>query len=78
VDHSIFGVIPLLIGIEMRDPAYVAERRKWADRQWENPLPTGFSAETRFWIDDMLMSAERVVIFNVERMLTIERSPPES
>lgn len=55
VDDSIFGVIPLEIGIETQDPRYIAEGKAWADRQWENPLPNGLSRETRFWIDDMYM-----------------------
>ncbi len=55
VDDSIFGVIPLEIGIETRDPKYLAYGQSWADRQWENPQPDGLSGETRYWIDDMYM-----------------------
>ena len=55
VDDSIFGVVPLEIAIETKDPAYLAEGKRWADRQWENPQPDGLSAETRYWIDDMYM-----------------------
>ena len=55
VDDSIFGVVPLEIAIETKAPAYLAEGKRWADRQWENPQPDGLSAETRFWIDDMYM-----------------------
>ena len=55
VDDSIFGVVPLEIAIETKDPKYLALGRQWADRQWENPRPDGLSAETRFWIDDMYM-----------------------
>jgi unsaturated rhamnogalacturonyl hydrolase len=55
VDDSIFGVVPLEIAIETKDPKYLAAGRGWADRQWENPRPDGLSAETRFWIDDMYM-----------------------
>src|SRR5580692_7926692 len=55
VDDSIFGVVPLEIGIETKDPKYLAMGKAWADRQWENPGPDGLSAETRFWIDDMYM-----------------------
>ena len=55
VDDSIFGIIPLEIGIETRDPKYLAYGQSWADRQWENPQPDGLSAETRYWIDDMYM-----------------------
>ena len=55
VDDEIFGVVPLEIAIETKDPKYLAEGKKWADRQWENPRPDGLSAETRFWVDDMYM-----------------------
>lgn len=55
VDDSIFGIIPLEIGIETRDPKYLSYGQSWADRQWENPQPDGLSAETRYWIDDMYM-----------------------
>lgn len=55
VDDSIFGVVPLEIGIQTHDQKFLNDGIKWADRQWENPQPNGFSAETRFWIDDMYM-----------------------
>lgn len=55
VDDSIFGVVPLEIAIDTKDPKYLADGVGWADRQWENPRPDGLSAETRFWIDDMYM-----------------------
>lgn len=55
VDDSIFGIVPLEIAVETKDPKYLAEGKRWADRQWENPQADGLSAETRFWIDDMYM-----------------------
>jgi unsaturated rhamnogalacturonyl hydrolase len=55
VDDSIFGVVPLQIAIQTKDPKYLAMGKAWADRQWENPSPDGLSAETRYWIDDMYM-----------------------
>jgi unsaturated rhamnogalacturonyl hydrolase len=55
VDDSIFGVVPLEIAVQTKDPKYLAEGQRWADRQWENPQPDGLSSETRFWIDDMYM-----------------------
>ena len=55
VDDEIFGIIPLEIGIETKDPKYLKYGQSWADRQWENPRADGLSAETRFWIDDMYM-----------------------
>ena len=55
VDDSIFGVAPLEIAIQTKDPRFLAVGKGWADRQWENPQPDGLSAETRYWIDDMYM-----------------------
>ena len=55
VDDSIFGIVPLEIAIQTKDPKYLTEGQYWADRQWENPQPDGLSAETRFWVDDMYM-----------------------
>ncbi len=55
VDDSIFGIIALEIGIETKDPKYLAYGKSWADRQWESPQPDGLSGETRYWIDDMYM-----------------------
>jgi len=55
VDDSIFGVVPLEIGLQTKDPKFLAYGKWWADRQWENPQPDGLSAETRYWIDDMYM-----------------------
>src|SRR6267154_1903013 len=55
VDDSIFGVVPLEIAIQTKDPKFLAMGKAWADRQWENPQPDGLSAETRYWIDDMYM-----------------------
>ena len=55
VDDSIFGVIPLEIGLQTKDPKYLVYGQSWADRQWENPSSDGLSAETRYWIDDMYM-----------------------
>ena len=34
------------IGAQLKDPKYLAYGQSWADRQWENPQPDGFSAET--------------------------------
>jgi rhamnogalacturonyl hydrolase YesR len=55
VDDSIFGIVPLEIGIQTKDLKYLTNGVSWADRQWESPQPDGLSAETRYWIDDMYM-----------------------
>jgi rhamnogalacturonyl hydrolase YesR len=55
VDASIFGIVSLEIAMQTKDDKYLAIGKAWADRQWENPLPDGLSAETRYWVDDMYM-----------------------
>ena len=55
VDDEIFGIVPLEIGIQTKDPRFLTEGQRWADRQWENPQADGLSSETRYWIDDMYM-----------------------
>jgi unsaturated rhamnogalacturonyl hydrolase len=55
VDDSIFGIVPLEIAVQTKDPRYLANGKAWADRQWENPNADGLSDESRFWIDDMYM-----------------------
>ncbi len=55
VDDSIFGVVPLEIARQTKDPKFLKEGLWWADRQWENPQSDGLSAETRYWVDDMYM-----------------------
>jgi rhamnogalacturonyl hydrolase YesR len=55
VDDQIFGVVPMEIAIQTKDPKYLAFGKSFADEQWNNPLPDGLSDETRYWIDDMYM-----------------------
>jgi rhamnogalacturonyl hydrolase YesR len=55
VDDSIFGIVPMEIGMQTHDPRYLKYGVSWADRQWESPQADGLSAETRYWIDDMYM-----------------------
>ena len=55
VDFSMFGSLPLEIYIETKDPRYLALGEKFADIEWESPLPDGLTSETRYWIDDMYM-----------------------
>ncbi len=55
VDWEIFGVVPLQIAIQTKDPKYLSYGLHFADRQWENPRPDGLSGETQYWIDDMYM-----------------------
>jgi rhamnogalacturonyl hydrolase YesR len=55
VDDAIFGVVPLEIAIQTKDPKYLAYGKSFADDQWKSPQPDGLSDETRYWIDDMYM-----------------------
>jgi unsaturated rhamnogalacturonyl hydrolase len=55
VDNSVFGVVPLELYIQTKDPRYLSLGTQIADKQWESPLPDGLSSQTRFWIDDMYM-----------------------
>ena len=55
VDHSVFGIVPLEIYMRTGDQRYLDLGQRLADRQWENPLADGLTAETRWWIDDMYM-----------------------
>lgn len=56
VDYRIFGVAPLELSILTKDPQLLADGKKFADAQWENPTPDGITSEARYWIDDMYMS----------------------
>ncbi len=53
VDDMIFGIVPLQIYMQTHEKKYLDFGLSFADRQWENPLPSGLSHETRYWIDDM-------------------------
>ena len=55
VDDSIFGIVPIEIGMQTHDDSYLSYGVSFADRQWEAPQADGLSGETRFWIDDMYM-----------------------
>jgi unsaturated rhamnogalacturonyl hydrolase len=68
VDMSVFGIVPLEIYIETKDPRCLELGKSIADNQWatltneDNLKPEirswiarGLSPQTRFWIDDMYM-----------------------
>lgn len=55
VDDQIFGVVPMEIAMQTKEPKYLAFGKSFADEQWNHPLPDGLSDETRYWIDDMYM-----------------------
>jgi rhamnogalacturonyl hydrolase YesR len=55
VDLTVFGVVPLQIYIESKEPKYLDLGKRLADAQWVNPQPDGLTSQTRYWIDDMYM-----------------------
>jgi rhamnogalacturonyl hydrolase YesR len=55
VDHTIFGIVPLELYMQTKEPKYLEIGKMLADRQWELPNAEGLSDQTRFWIDDMYM-----------------------
>ena len=55
VDYSVWGIVPLELYIETKDPKYLPLGLAKADAQWAKPIDGGLSPQTRFWIDDMFM-----------------------
>ena len=55
LDASIFGAVPLEIFMQTGDSACLRLGLGFADRQWENPTPEGYTSQARWWIDDMYM-----------------------
>lgn len=55
VDANVYGVLPLEIYIQIKNNKYLTQGLKFADGQWENPLPDGLTSQTRYWIDDIYM-----------------------
>lgn len=64
VDFRVFGVVPLEIFLQTRDPQFLPLGKNLADAQWQNPTPDGITAEARYWVDDIYMiSALQVQAF---------------
>jgi rhamnogalacturonyl hydrolase YesR len=55
VDYRVFGVVPLEIYMQTRDPKFLELGKSFADRQWATPTDDGITGEARYWIDDMYM-----------------------
>lgn len=55
VDRTVFGVVPLQIYIETKEPKYLDLGKSFADKQWDDAQTDGLTSQTRFWIDDMYM-----------------------
>ena len=55
VDMRVFGLVPLEIYLQTKQPKYLDLGRGLADHQWDKTTPDGITAEARYWIDDMYM-----------------------
>ena len=68
VDCAVFGIVPLELARQTKDPRYLKMGRDISDQQWGTPAVTGdlsptmkanidagLSWHTRFWLDDMYM-----------------------
>lgn len=55
VDFTVFAALPLEIYMQTQDARTRDLGLTFADRQWSDPTPEGYTSETRWWIDDMFM-----------------------
>lgn len=65
VDHTVFGALPLELYMQTKERSYLTLGKDFADKQWEMPqnarpeykrlLDSGYTWQTRLWIDDMFM-----------------------
>lgn len=55
VDMRVFGLVPLEIYSQTKQPKYLDLGRGLADKQWDKTTPDGITTEARYWIDDMFM-----------------------
>lgn len=55
VDYRVFGVVPLEIFLQTKEPRYLDAGLPHADKQWGETTPDGITREARYWIDDMYM-----------------------
>jgi unsaturated rhamnogalacturonyl hydrolase len=57
VDANVYGILPLELYLLTGDGASRERGLRFADGQWEDPLPNGMTGQTRYWIDDVYMIA---------------------
>jgi unsaturated rhamnogalacturonyl hydrolase len=57
VDANVYGILPLQLYIQTGDGVCLERGLRLADGQWDDPLPTGMTRQTRYWIDDVYMIA---------------------
>jgi len=57
VDVNVYGILPLELYRVGTGEAFREQGMRYADGQWEDPLPGGMTRQVRFWIDDIWMIA---------------------
>jgi unsaturated rhamnogalacturonyl hydrolase len=55
VDDRVFGIVPLEIYMQTRDPRCLTLGKRLANAQWQTTTADGITTEARYWIDDMFM-----------------------
>ena len=55
VDANVLGILPLEFYLCSGGSENLQQGMAFADKQWDNPLPSGLTNQTRFWIDDIFM-----------------------
>jgi unsaturated rhamnogalacturonyl hydrolase len=55
VDANVYGILPLELYIQLKDRTLLELGLSLADKQWEDTIPGGLTAQTRYWIDDIWM-----------------------
>jgi unsaturated rhamnogalacturonyl hydrolase len=89
VDHTVFGVLPLVLYQQTHNTIYLDMGKWFADAQWLLPVnakpehtalsDSGYTWQTRMWIDDMFMiTAIQVQAYNATgNTLYVERTARE-
>lgn len=57
VDANVYGIVPLELYLRLKNKKMLKEGLHLADKQWLNPRPDGLTNQTRFWVDDVYMTA---------------------
>ena len=57
MDVNVYGILPLELYRVGTGEAFREQGMRYADGQWEDPLPGGMTRQVRFWIDDIWMIA---------------------
>jgi rhamnogalacturonyl hydrolase YesR len=55
VDENVLGILPLELYLQTGNELFLEQGLHLADVQWADPLPSGLTNQTRYWIDDIWM-----------------------